>query len=110
MAPGLENTMHCQDCRRPMPPKRERCMYCGGAKVKDAASFQPPVCVSCKGTMKPHPDPETPVLHCKSCNSLWFGRGVLEKHLAEIEVQIAENDHLERPAAPARHTPQAFSR
>jgi Zn-finger nucleic acid-binding protein len=99
--------MHCQDCRRPMPPKRESCMYCGGAAVEDAPSFQAPLCVSCKGTMKPHPDPEKPVLHCKHCNSLWFGRGVLEKLLAALEVELAETDELQSPLAPATRTPQA---
>lgn len=99
--------MHCSDCRRPIPPKRKDCMYCGGAAVEDAPSFQAPLCVSCKGTMKPHPDPEIPVLHCKNCKSLWCGRGVLEEHLATLEVQLVETDDLDRPIAPARHTPQA---
>ena len=89
-----------------MPAKRTTCMYCGGAPVEDEPSFRPPVCVSCKGSMKPHPDPETPVLHCKTCNSLWFGRGVLEQHLAQIEVQLSQAEEGEPPVAPIRQEPQ----
>jgi len=86
---------------------RESCMYCGGTGIEDKASFRPPVCAACKSTMKPHPDPKIPVLHCNSCKSLWFGRELLETHLATLEVQVAETDDFDRPIAPTRQQPQA---
>jgi len=57
--------------------------------------------------MKQHPDPGIPVLHCKGCKSLWFGRGVLETVLAELEAQEPEMDENDRPIPPAKRVPQA---
>ena len=101
--------MHCKDCRRPMPHNRVQCVYCGGSPEKDAPGFRAPLCLSCKGVMKSHPDYEKAVLQCKHCKSLWFGVGVLERMLAELEVEVelrTSNDPDMPPVVPPKRKPQ----
>ena len=99
--------MHCQDCRRPMHPNRQTCMYCGGQPKEDGPNFRAPRCLSCKGVMKAHPDHEKAVLQCIRCKSLWFGQGLLESLLEAVEVTVTTTEGpIERPVDPPKQKPQ----
>ena len=98
--------MHCSDCKRPVHHSKSACIYCGGSPIDDRADFRAPLCIDCKGIMKPHPNPDMPVLQCNRCKSLWFGRGILEQFLEELEVKTIELDEHDRPTPPATRIPQ----
>ena len=83
-------------------------MYCGGTPVADEAAYRAPRCAGCDGTMEDHPEYDKAIAHCIRCDSLWFGRGVLETMLDKIEAQAFESTEDSRTETIPTRDPQAI--
>lgn len=81
-------------------------MYCGGAAEPDLADYRPPRCAGCDGQMEAHPDHDKAVAHCQRCDSLWFGRGVLEAILAKVELHVQPAPMGQEPSVLPVRVPQ----
>jgi Zn-finger nucleic acid-binding protein len=100
--------MHCQTCRRSIPPKATRCLYCGGAPSSET---KPSVrCPDCRGEMHTGDRGGVPASACGACSGLWFHRGDLERAVvaARKDGPVDRWSHLPSPVdvhAPQRSCP-----
>lgn len=68
----------CLACHRRIPPRLERCQYCGGPAESADLARPPLACPGCHGPMEPAEGGGQVLDRCTACGGTWFDRGELE--------------------------------